>query len=147
MTMAYKCTCDAPGVSLPRFLDEVLGSAFGRTGKPSAGHTWPLVDIVEHDTEYLLSVDLPGVEKEDITVAVEGGTLTISGRREATPRPEGKERYACIERRSGEFSRSLELPQDCDPSAIEARCTNGVLELRVGKLAKAAPRSVRVKVE
>ena len=50
----------------------------------------PLVDIAEDDKEYLLKVELPEVQKDDVKVTVEGGTLTISGERKAEKEEKGR---------------------------------------------------------
>jgi HSP20 family protein len=101
----------------------------------------PAVDVDENDDHFLISVDLPGIKKDDVKIEVAENTLTISGER----RHEKKEKD---DRRSekfyGRFERSFALPRNVDASKIEARYENGVLELAVPKAEEAKPRTIQI---
>jgi HSP20 family protein len=105
----------------------------------------PLVDITEDDKEYLIKAELPEVRKEDVRVTVENGTLSISGERNFEKEDKGT-RYHRLERSYGSFVRSFGLPDDADAQKVSAEFKDGVLRVRVGKLEKALPKSVEIKV-
>jgi HSP20 family protein len=103
----------------------------------------PDVDVREAAEQYHISVDLPGVAPTDIAVTTEHGVLTIRAERQ-TAENIAAEGYSRIERRTGTYLRRFTLPEDADASAIAARSTHGVLEVTIGKQAKAQPRRVEV---
>jgi len=106
----------------------------------------PLVDIAETDKEYLIKVELPEVNKNDVKVAVEHGTLTISGERKSEKVEKGL-RFHRVERYQGRFERSFRLPDDADQSKVTAEASNGVLQVHVAKNEKARPKQIEVKIE
>lgn len=103
----------------------------------------PDVDVREAAEQYHISVDLPGVAPADISVTTEHGVLTIRAERNATEAI-AAEGYSRIERRTGTYLRRFTLPDDADAAAITARSAHGVLEVTIGKQAKAQPRRVEV---
>ena len=88
----------------------------------------PSVDFVEKDNKYLLTAELPGLKKDDISISVEDGFVTISGRREDTSEKEEGE-YHVKEMRYGSFSRSFRLPRKVLEDKVEATYKNGILTL------------------
>lgn len=137
---------DRPGTSLASLIDEVFnGGFFYRTGREVPATTWPHVDIVEEKEAYKIRADLPGIDKKDVKVSVEGGVLSISGEKQATKQEE-KNRYYHLERSYGSFSRSFGLPENVDTEHIEAGYKNGLLELTLRKTEKAKPKAIEVKV-
>ncbi len=105
----------------------------------------PATDLVEANDEYILSVDLPGLEKEDVNVDVEDGILTVSGERKLE-QEEKKEGYRRFERRFGSFKRSLKIPDGIDPSSISATVSKGVLEVHIPKPEESKPYRVDIDV-
>lgn len=103
----------------------------------------PDVDVREAPEQYHISVDLPGVAPTDIAVTTEHGVLTIRAERQ-TAENIAAEGYSRIERRTGTYLRRFTLPEDADAGAIAARSVHGVLEVTIGKQAKAQPRRVEV---
>lgn len=103
----------------------------------------PDVDVREAAEQYQISVDLPGVAPADISVTTEHGVLTIRAERQ-TAENTAAEGYSRIERRTGTYLRRFTLPEDADAGAIAARSVHGVLEVTIGKQAKAQPRRVEV---
>lgn len=137
-------------LGLGRQADQALsGRAFG-TANSARPQLWlPPVDTYETEQAFVIEADLPGVQQEHIDVHFEQGTLTIGGRRAPTlpePRETGKMRVYSSERLSGAFSRSIRLPEYVDGEKIEATYANGVLTVRVPKLAAALPRKINVAV-
>ncbi len=103
----------------------------------------PPVDIREEPQQFVIHVDLPGVDPKDIDVTLEKGELTIRGRRELAARDE-KQGFRRVERASGEFYRRFSLPDTADSQAVKARHANGVLEVSIPKQAQVLPRKVTV---
>lgn len=105
----------------------------------------PLVDIVEDEKEYLIKVELPEVQKDDVRVTVEGGTLTISGERKAEKEQKGR-RFHRIERYYGRFERSFAIPDDAEADNVKAEFKDGVLRVHLPKSEKARPKQIEVQV-
>ncbi|MBD2857676.1 Hsp20/alpha crystallin family protein [Spongiibacter sp. KMU-158] len=93
----------------------------------------PAVDVVESESAWLLSMDVPGVAKEAIEITVEERILTVKTERSIDY---GEQRQAVRERRAGQVSRQFRLPETVDAQNIEARVENGVLSLALPKQLK-----------
>lgn len=106
----------------------------------------PSVDISETDKHYLIKVELPEVEKDDVDVSIDNGILTISGERHYETEEENETKHR-IESMYGRFSRSFTLPGDVDEAKISARSKNGVLKVRLPKVEEVPESKVRVSVE
>ncbi len=106
----------------------------------------PAVDISESEKEYKAEVELPGVKKDNLNVTVDEGRLHIEGRREQEDRDEG-ENYIRVERSSGSFARTLQLPPGVDEDGAKAEFKDGVLTVRLPKTAAAQGRKIEVKTE
>jgi HSP20 family protein len=79
----------------------------------------PAVDMYERDNDMVVEIELPGMEKKDIQVAVSDDTLTIEGERKAETEVRDED-YYCCERRAGRFYRAIALPTGVDASKIKA---------------------------
>ncbi len=108
-----------------------------------SGEAWtPSVNLYESERAYIVCVDLAGVDKDKIDIEVQGGVLTLRGRRAAPSDfdPEcledgsgNKCRVHLMEIDHGAFARSVELPQDADRDKINARYRNGLLWIELPK--------------
>lgn len=105
----------------------------------------PLVDIYEADGTFLVRAELPGVDKDDVSVSIDENLLTIKGRKHFVEAKEG-EKWKRIETQYGEFSRSFTLPENVDADNVSAAYKNGILELSVPKIEPAKPKLIDVKV-
>ena|ERR1035441_8076191 len=105
----------------------------------------PLVDILEDDKEYIIKAELPEVQKEDVKVTVESGTLTISGERKAETEEKGL-KFHRLERYYGRFERSFSIPDDAEGDHVKAEFKDGVLRVRLAKSEKARAKQIEVKV-
>ena len=117
-----------------RFFEEslpFLGLARPFAWEETVRGFYPVVDIRETDTAYEVRAELPGLKKEDLTIEVQGGMLTISGEKRA----EGEEKNGLSfnERRYGAFQRSFYVDEKVNAEDIQARCKDGVLEVSVPK--------------
>ena len=90
------------------------------------------VDLAEHDDEYVASVDLPGFERDDIEVSVTDNTLRVAAEHEEAAEEEG-EHYLRRERSHRSQERSIRLPGEVDPDAVEATMKHGVLTVTLPK--------------
>ncbi len=106
----------------------------------------PIADIWETDKEIVATVELPGVNKEDIQVNVRDNGVEVKVERQEEKKDEKKDVYR-IERSYTGFYRYFSLPEYVDTSKIEATYKNGVLELRIPKKESATDKSRRVQVK
>ena len=105
----------------------------------------PLVDIAEDEKEYLIKAELPEVQKEDVKLTVENGTLTISGERKAEKVEKGR-KFHRVERYYGRFERNFSIPDDADGANVRAEFKDGVLRVHLAKSEKARPKQIEIKV-
>ncbi|HPE61782.1 MAG TPA: Hsp20/alpha crystallin family protein [Thiolinea sp.] len=104
----------------------------------------PLVSIVEQDTGFTLTAEMPGVPKDKVSVQVERDTLTLEGEM-VLQLPEGMEaNYAEVQ--SAHYKRAFTLSRELDTGRIEASQDNGVLTVRIPKAEHAQPRRIQVQV-
>lgn len=113
--------------------------------EPGGRPAWePALDISERGDAYLVAVELPGVDPEDLEVTFEDGMLTIQGERHFAH--DSSERRFRIERRYGTFRRAITLPADVVADAIEATIADGVLQIMVPKAEDTKPRRIDVRL-
>ncbi len=105
----------------------------------------PRTDIEEHKNHYLLSLDLPGVEDNDINIDVDGDRLTITGERKKEHQSEDENGYKRYERFYGNFMRSFSLPNAIDSDQIDANFESGVLHILIPKRGETNKSKVTVK--
>ena len=136
-----------------REIDEVFKGftpLFGRAPatRPLEGmmEFMPLADIVEHEKEYLIRIDLPEVPKEDVKVLFDDGVLTVKGERKVEKETKG-ERVHRTERYYGTFERSFVLPEDIDPKLIRAESKDGVLVVHIPKVDVPKSRPLAISVQ
>ncbi len=96
----------------------------------------PQLDVTEEEDRFILEVDLPGVQREDISIEVRGRTLLIGGTRKIVRRTLGA-RFSHIERVSGSFLRSVPLPAEVDAAGINASLDKGILRIDLPKKRRA----------
>lgn len=100
----------------------------------SFGARWvPRFDVSETDSTIHVDAELPGMSKDEIKVQLDGNMLNISGETKKEKREES-EQWHRVERRYGNFHRSMQLPDNCDLDGIKARHQDGVLSLDIPKI-------------
>ncbi len=92
-------------------------------------------DIQDAQDKYVVSMDIPGMEKDNINVEVKGHQLMVSGERKSEEQEKGSQYYR-QERSLGYFSQSLMLPSDASSEGIKVNYVSGVLRIEVPKLVK-----------
>ncbi len=136
-------------LSLHREMDRWFDDAFKSFGMPSLSSGGdslafggeglqrfyrPQIDVAGDDNCYEISLDVPGLTEDDLSLELNGDVLTIKGHKEA--RNERKDRhYYRVERSYGSFQRTLALPDDANADEISARLDKGVLRLEIARRA------------
>ncbi len=105
----------------------------------------PAVDLIETETSFELTLDVPGVGEAGVDVQFADGILEIRGERPGEPPAEGT-RTLRRERASGAFFRRVAFRDDVDVDAISAEVKDGVLRVRVPKVERVQPRQIPVTV-
>jgi len=109
--------------------------------------TWtPAVDIAEHDDQFVVKVELPGVNKDDVKITLENNILTIRGEKKQEKETK-KENYHRVERSYGSFQRSFTLPTTVKSDKIDAVYKDGILQIALPKAEEAKPKQIEVKVK
>lgn len=130
-------------------MERLFGDIMGRrTGQePVATAAWaPPVDIRETKEMLEVTVELPGIDPDNVEVTVDNGVLNIRGERAVEKGAEDTV-YHRVERAYGTFERRFALPRSVDPERIQANYRHGLLVLTVPKRDEAKPRSVKVNIE
>jgi len=102
----------------------------------------PPIDITENEKEFIIEVEVPGVEPKDLQVSISDGILTLKGEKK---REKGEENYYCSERVYGSFSRSLKIPDEVLVHKVDAKYKNGILHLVLPKAQPSKPKKIQVK--
>ena len=129
-------------------MSPMLAHALGLYGQQQGSATataWaPALDISERKDAYLVTVELPGVEADDLDITMEDGLLTIQGERQFT-QESSEQQFHRVERRYGAFRRSITLPAHVTAEGIEASFEDGVLQILVPKAEEAKPKRIQVR--
>lgn len=131
---------------MERVFDSLLGRTVGTILRPATEPRFsPSLDVIEQEDAFLVSVDLPGINPEQVKVEMHEGKLSISGNRESvTQSGEGKT-YHRVERISGEFKRVIAVPSDVDVENIDASYEHGVLTVALPKTVKPQPKQIQIR--
>jgi HSP20 family protein len=130
---------------MDREMRDLMEGFWGTAGGQLATTNFvPSIDLVEKENEFEVTVDLPGLKPEEVTVEFKGGSLWITGERKEE-KEEKEKTYHRIERSYGEFRRVLPLPTEVKEEAIEAKFTDGVLKVSVPKVEEAKTKRIEVK--
>lgn len=139
---------------LRREMDRLFEDFFGRRAFPTRRRkeaieerVWtPSVEVFDKKDKLVVRAELPGVEKKDVKVTVEGDVLTIKGERKAKEEVKDEDYYAC-EMCYGAFSRSIYLPVKVESTKIQANFKNGILEITLPKAKEAKPKEIEITVK
>ncbi len=138
----------SPMDRLASFRDEINrlfdGGAPARDSGLFSGWT-PALDVYDEKDRFLVSVELPGLKKEEISLSFHDGVLTVSGERKHER--EGKEGETFrSERYFGKFQRSVSVPAAVDAGKVTASYKDGVLLIDLPKAEEAKPKQIQVNV-
>ena len=104
------------------------------------------LDLVEHDDEFVVTVDMPGFERDDVDLKVTDKTLRIAGEHEESVE-EDEDRYLRRERHHETVRRSITLPTEVDTEGVTAKMNHGVLTVTLPKLDVEESRSIDIDIE
>jgi HSP20 family protein len=127
---------------LNRFLDEAFAGA--EQGSVITSAWFAPTDVSEDAEGIQISMELPGVDPDEVRLSLENNVLSIHGEKKAQME-QSDQRVHRFERTYGRFERTFVLPSTVDPEKIDARYENGVLFVTVPKADRAKPREIRVK--
>jgi HSP20 family protein len=126
-----------------RDIDDLFGRFFPRHESENSVNNWtPRMETYRKDCDYVVRVDLPGVDPKDVQVEAEGNLLSITGERKGEASgPEYRETFY------GKFERRFALPQGVETGKISAHYEHGVLEIRVPLPAQNAGRKIPIQID
>jgi len=113
---------------------------------PQASEWAPLADVSETEGEYLIKAELPEVRKEDVSITVQDGILTLAGERKQELR-EDQEKAHRIERYYGSFARRFALPENADQQGISAESRDGLIVIRIPKQRVVEPQPRQIQIQ
>jgi HSP20 family protein len=126
-----------------RLFDDFARSTLAMAGN---GSLMPSMDITETEKEFVITAELPGLERKDVEISLEDNVLTIRGEKKSETKPDDKNKNVHVSERSyGVFYRVLELPTKVDPSSVQATMSKGVLKITIPKPAR--PESKKIEVQ
>jgi len=129
-----------------RMFDDTIRTLYPTDGEELEKGTWaPAVDIYETNDSFVVSADLPGLNKDEIQIDLKDNTLTLKGEKKFEEKV-SKDNYIRVERAYGSFVRSFTLPQNVDPEKIKAKYKEGVLEMTIPKKEEAKPKQIKVEL-
>jgi HSP20 family protein len=105
---------------------------------------YPAADVYNHEHEYLIMIDLPGIERDALEISLDENRLTIGGLRALEDQSQQQQR---AERPRGRFLRRFGVPAAVDQKAITAEYKDGVLRVRLPKRQEQKARRVEIKVQ
>jgi HSP20 family protein len=127
-----------------RLFDESLDRFFVSVPNGAAVERSPALDVAESEQAYTVTLDLPGVAKDDVKVSIEGRRVSIEAKStQARERKDG-ERMLMRERAASSFARSFVLPAELDEERSNAKLEHGVLTLELAKRREASARKITV---
>ncbi len=131
--------------------DRFIAESLRRWPRPPAeGRTatdWaPAADVSETEGEYLIKADLPAVRKEDVSITVQDGVLTLSGERRQEKHTENEKLHR-VERTYGSFARRFALPENVDEQAIRAESRDGVILIHIPKHKVEQPQPRQIEIQ
>ncbi len=125
--------------------DKEVEKLFDVFSSPAATEYFaPPCEIVDEEKFFRISLDIPGLQKEDMVIEVKDNRLHVTGERKSPETPDRKEGIIRTERRYGKLSRVFSLPQNVNADLIEARFENGVLDLILPKEEKSHSRKIEI---
>jgi HSP20 family protein len=130
-----------------RFLAETMRRwPQAATDARTATHWAPAADVSETEAEYLIKADLPAVRKEDVSVTVQDGVLTLSGERRQEQHADGEKMHR-VERAYGSFVRRFALPENADEQGIRAESRDGVILIHIPKVKVVEPQPRHITIQ
>jgi len=137
-------------MSMQREINRMFDSFFrgGLAGDDTfvASDWTPAVDIAEHENEYSVKLELPGVSKDDVKITMQNNILSVRGEKKKEKETKGSN-FHRVERSYGAFQRNFTLPSTVKADRIDASYADGILTILLPKAEEAKPKQIEVKVK
>ena len=124
-----------------RFFREPM--LFGRGLFSDAGW-YPSADVSEGKKDIIVKAEIPGVDRKDIDISLDGRYLTIKGEKKHE-KEESDEHYHRVESSFGYYQRTIELPADVDSADVDATYKNGVLKIKLKKVKASEGQTIKIR--
>lgn len=134
---------------MDRLFEELARGGAGRSLLPQlwgSDQVVPEIDETEDDKAFYVSIELPGMDQEDVDITLSGRLLTIRGEKKQEEEQKDKDYYRS-ERSYGAFRRTLELPGEVDKSKIDASFKKGILRVELPKTKEAQEKVKHISVK
>lgn len=128
-------------------LFEQLVQVQGTDGVSGVGEWFPSVDVVESDKNVLVTMEAPGLVSGDLSVAIRGAKMVISGEKRQPGDSPAALGYLCMERSFGKFSRSVYIDQAVDFTKARAKLNRGTLTVTLPKLKDRRGGEIQIEIE
>jgi HSP20 family protein len=112
-----------------RSFDRLFDDVFGAAEAPRV----PALDVAETDKDFTVTLDVPGVSKDQIDVSIDGRVVKVEARAQSSEEKKDGDRILYSERAVSQFARSIKLPVEVDQASSSAKLDNGVLTLTLAK--------------
>jgi HSP20 family protein len=145
--MALMKATPIPVKEVDRLFDRLFDTPMWpmHAARPVTEALWePALDFAENPKEYVVRLDIPGVTRDDLDVALNGNLLTLSGKRELNKHGKGDD-YLWEERVEGRFTRTLRIPGLVQEGKIEATYNDGILTVKMPKVEPAMRSKIAIK--
>ncbi len=125
-------------------IDSLFGDQEHRTRRHEPVSMTPDVDVYEDDNGFSIWMDLPGVDKGSIQVAITGSVLSVNANTQKLDLKGGH--WVRHERRTGDYVRNLQLGQNVDANSVKANYADGTLKLDVNKKDQTESKAIKVDI-
>lgn len=134
-----------PTAAAPAFFAGPFGRWFDDFFEGAGGDRLlaPALDVAETEHGFVVTTELPGLSKADVSIQLENGVLSISGEKKPAETKEGTHWHR-VERRYGAFQRAVTLPRGAAGEHAKATFENGLLTIQIPKREEVKPRSIQI---
>ena len=141
--MPFRNGSFAPLEDLAREVDSLVQNIFDPDERAQQTQKYtPFANLAETESGYELTLDLPGINADEVSVELNDGQLIVSGERKSGV--EDGKTYHRVERRYGKFRRVLAIPAPVNEDAITADYKDGVLSVVLPKVEKVKPKKIAI---
>ena len=136
-------------VDLWREMDRMrreMDGLLGDSGRSYAAASYPLVNMYEDNDNVVVTAELPGTGKDDVSVTYSYAVLTIAGKRVVPERVKGMTEIR-RERATGDFQKTIRVPSKVASDSMSASFTNGVLTVTMPRAEEAKPRTISIEAK
>lgn len=132
-----------PKDPLSKNFSDIMDEFFNDAVRSRRDSFVPSIDISETDDKFVITAELPGMNKDNIDINLENNRLSISGERSLKKEEEGK-KFHRVETQYGTFERSFQLPDNVDEDSISASYENGMLNITIDKSEEEVKKKIEI---